>query len=150
MRNDDTYRGTRINNPYGGVTIDDSHMHLAHDESFIPGLSMPLLMFLAGLGTGAALMYLLDPDRGRRRRALIRDQAIGLTNDAREALNATAGDLSNRAYGLYADTRRAVAGGSAQSDAAGQSDADRSRTSETDRATETGNNPGISRTASQS
>lgn len=69
-----------------------------------------LLMFLAGLGTGAALMYFLDPDRGARRRALIRDQAVALTNDAREAIEATTEDLSNRAYGLYAETRKAVTG----------------------------------------
>jgi hypothetical protein len=28
------------------------------------------------LGLGAAAMYLLDPEQGRRRRALMRDQAI--------------------------------------------------------------------------
>lgn len=32
--------------------------------------------FLVGLGLGAALMYIADPDRGNRRRALVRDQAI--------------------------------------------------------------------------
>jgi gas vesicle protein len=67
-----------------------------------------LMMFVLGLGTGAALMYFLDPDRGRRRRALVRDQAVSFTNDAREAINATTEDLSNRAYGLYAETRKAV------------------------------------------
>jgi hypothetical protein len=66
------------------------------------------MMFLLGLGTGAALMYFLDPDRGRRRRALVRDQAVSLTNDARETIEGTAQDLSNRAYGVYAETRRAV------------------------------------------
>lgn len=34
--------------------------------------------FLIGLGLGGALMYVLDPDRGNRRRALVRDQAIHL------------------------------------------------------------------------
>lgn len=66
------------------------------------------MMFLLGVGTGAALIYFLDPDRGGRRRALVRDQAISFTNDAREAINAATQNLSNRAYGLYAETRRAV------------------------------------------
>lgn len=80
-----------------------------------------LLMFLAGMGMGAALMYFLDPDRGRRRRALMMDKAIGLSNDAREAINATSQDLSNRAYGLYAETRKAVTGRSLSSQSSHQS-----------------------------
>ena len=69
-----------------------------------------MIAFLAGVGTGAALMYFLDPDRGGRRRALVRDKAVGLTNDAREAISATSADLSNRAYGVYAQTSKAITG----------------------------------------
>jgi hypothetical protein len=69
-----------------------------------------MIAFLCGVGTGAALMYFLDPDRGGRRRALVRDKAVGLTNDARQALNAASADLSNRAYGVYAQTSKAVTG----------------------------------------
>jgi hypothetical protein len=68
------------------------------------------LVFLAGLATGAALMYFLDPDRGGRRRALLRDQAVGISNDVREAINNTTEDLSNRAYGVVAETTKAVTG----------------------------------------
>jgi hypothetical protein len=43
---------------------------------------------LAGVGLGAALAYIFDPDRGARRRALVRDKAIRgatLTSDAVDA-----------------------------------------------------------------
>jgi uncharacterized membrane protein len=60
---------------------------------------------LAGsLGIGAGLMYLLDPDRGRRRRALLRDQAVHAWHKTGDALSVTAEDLTNRARGLAAET----------------------------------------------
>ena len=59
-----------------------------------------VLALLAGAGTGALLMYLFDPKAGNQRRAQIRDKAVGLSNDAKDALNKTATDLSNRAQGL--------------------------------------------------
>ena len=46
----------------------------------------PLLLFGAALG-GAA-MYLLDPDRDRRRRALLRDQAVKATSNVKDVLDA--------------------------------------------------------------
>ena len=66
------------------------------------------LTFIGGIGLGAALMYILDPDRGRRRRALVRDQLARAANKTPEALGATARDLSNRARGLTAEARRLV------------------------------------------
>ena len=33
--------------------------------------------FLRGIGAGAGFMYFFDPDRGKRRRALVRDQMNG-------------------------------------------------------------------------
>ena len=95
-----------------------------------------VLMFIAGLGAGAALMYFLDPDRGRRRRALTRDTAVVLTNDARQAISATTEDLSNRAYGLYAETRKAITGSAEPSGEENQSNAN--RTNESDANAETG------------
>lgn len=50
-------------------------------------------------------MFLLDPDRGRRRRALIKDKAVGLSNTSRDALDKTARDLRNRATGVIAETK---------------------------------------------
>lgn len=64
--------------------------------------------FLLGIMVGAGAMYLLDPDRGRRRRALIRDQVVHGVHELEE-LGGTAGgrarDLRNRAAGALHETR---------------------------------------------
>lgn len=54
----------------------------------------PLL--LIGAALGGAAMYLLDPDRGRRRRALLRDQAVKASSNIQEVLDAGGRDLANR------------------------------------------------------
>ena len=55
---------------------------------------------------GAALalaMFLRDPDKGRRRRALARDKMRSTAVRARKRINAKSRDLSNRARGLQAE-----------------------------------------------
>lgn len=61
---------------------------------------------LGGIGIGAALMYLLDPDRGARRRALARDKARHFGRITGERLGARSRDLRNRAQGVAARIRR--------------------------------------------
>jgi len=64
---------------------------------------------LAGVGAGAGLMFFLDPDRGQRRRAEVRNRVTAAANDATHAYCALVGasrDARNRAYGLFAETRR--------------------------------------------
>jgi hypothetical protein len=61
------------------------------------------LTLIGGIGMGAALMYMLDPDRGRRRRALARDQLAHVAKRVPDALDATARDLQNRTRGLVAE-----------------------------------------------
>jgi uncharacterized membrane protein len=63
------------------------------------------LILVGGMGLGAALMYLLDPDAGKRRRAVLRDKAGRAASQAREALAAAGQDLVNRATGLAAQAR---------------------------------------------
>lgn len=67
------------------------------------------LILLGGIGIGAALMYFLDPDKGTRRRALVRDQFMSLGTSLRtrapESLGAKGRDLRNRAQGLAAKTK---------------------------------------------
>lgn len=58
-----------------------------------------------GIGVGAGLMYLLDPDRGKRRRALLRDKTVHLAHEGRDSLDVATRGLANRAQGLYARTR---------------------------------------------
>jgi uncharacterized membrane protein/uncharacterized protein YwbE len=56
------------------------------------------LMSAAALG--AVAMYILDPDRGRRRRALARDKVESLWAKADDAVAVTTRDLGNRLRGL--------------------------------------------------
>lgn len=55
---------------------------------------------LVGAGLGAALMYLLDPDRGRMRRTQLSDQVASIANKLGDALDAKTRNLRNRAHGL--------------------------------------------------
>jgi CBS domain-containing protein/osmotically-inducible protein OsmY len=57
-------------------------------------------VLIGGAGLGAGLMYLLDPERGKGRRALVRDQAIRSARKTREAAEATARDAQNRTRGM--------------------------------------------------
>jgi uncharacterized membrane protein/osmotically-inducible protein OsmY len=61
------------------------------------------LLLLGGIGLGAGLMYILDPDKGRRRRATARDAAHHIVNAFDDAVGKTSRDLSNRAHGLAAE-----------------------------------------------
>jgi hypothetical protein len=60
---------------------------------------------LIGAATGSALMFMLDPTGGRRRRALMRDQVTRASRKTRDGLDAAARDLANRAGGIAAATR---------------------------------------------
>lgn len=60
---------------------------------------------VGGLGVGAALMYLFDPERGNRRRALLRDKALHVAHATGEKLDVKSRDAANRLHGLLARTR---------------------------------------------
>jgi hypothetical protein len=57
---------------------------------------------LVGAALGSTLMFLLDPNGGRRRRALMRDQVVRATRKTRDGLDATTRDVANRAGGIAA------------------------------------------------
>ena len=69
-----------------------------------------IFAILGGLGAGAALMYLFDPNEGNRRRSLIRDKATSLNNSAQTAVGGRVRDLSNRAKGLLHESKSAFSG----------------------------------------
>lgn len=60
---------------------------------------------------GAGLMYLLDPEQGRRRRALLRDKYVALTNDLNEAADVLSRDVNNRLEGLRSGDLSVLVGG---------------------------------------
>lgn len=71
---------------------------------------MPGIALLGGFAGGLALMFFLDPEQGRRRRALLRDQITKWTRIGREAATGKAKDVRNRTIGAVHETRKAVTG----------------------------------------
>lgn len=54
---------------------------------------------------GGLLVYFLDPDTGKRRRALVKDRSVSFVKDADRAIGKASRDLSNRARGAVAEAR---------------------------------------------
>ena len=63
---------------------------------------------IGGAALGAVAMYLSDPDRGRRRRALATDKIYSLAYRTSGALDVASRDLGNRLQGLRARTSRRI------------------------------------------
>jgi hypothetical protein len=63
------------------------------------------LQMLVAVGLGAGLMYVLDPEGGRRRRARARDQVRSLATRTGDAVDVTSRDMRNRAQGVVAEIR---------------------------------------------
>jgi len=60
------------------------------------------IAFASGMGVGGGLMYFLDPDRGSRRRALVKDKTVSTVHDVKDAIGGAACDVKNRATGIAA------------------------------------------------
>jgi uncharacterized membrane protein len=69
----------------------------------------PISWLLGGALLGAASMYFLDPDRGKRRRHQAVDRARGALSDVEELAGKAERDLEHRSRGLAARARGAPA-----------------------------------------
>jgi hypothetical protein len=72
------------------------------------GLGPKAMSLLTGVGLGAALMYVLDPERGKGRRSVVRDKAVALANRTGRVVARRSRDLSNRAKGVASEIRSAA------------------------------------------
>jgi osmotically-inducible protein OsmY len=61
--------------------------------------------FVFGMAVGAGMMYLLDPDRGSRRRALVRDQVVHGGHELDDTARSGVRHVRNRAVGLAHEAR---------------------------------------------
>jgi uncharacterized membrane protein len=64
------------------------------------------LTWISAAALGAVTMYLSDPDRGRRRRALARDKLLSVAHRAGDVLDVASRDAGNRMQGLRAEAGR--------------------------------------------
>lgn len=65
--------------------------------------------YVAAAGAGAGLMYLLDPNRGNARRALMRDRAFAMARSGSHEIGKHLLDLEHRAQGAMAEVRGRLA-----------------------------------------
>jgi len=79
--------------------------HIASDFAKRRSAMNKGVALVGGVGLGAALMYIFDPDRGGRRRALIRDKVVAAGNKAGDVAGKVSRDLRNRADGIVAETK---------------------------------------------
>ena len=75
-------------------------------EKAIISKKTPLIGLLCGLGgamVGAGLMYILDPDRGSRRRELIRRKVVDTVAIAEDKFIETKEVIADQAHKLFED-----------------------------------------------
>jgi osmotically-inducible protein OsmY len=71
---------------------------------------------LAGLAGGGLLMYFFDPNRGRSRRAVVRDKARHAERSIQAAGSIALRDLANRTKGLLKEAYSSATEGSVSDD----------------------------------
>ena len=60
-----------------------------------------VLRLVCAASAGAALMYFFDPDRGKKRRTLLRDKTKHTIKVANDRVDRTGRDLRNHVYGTF-------------------------------------------------
>lgn len=81
-----------------------SHRHDEHEVSATTAASGAAGALLLGLGA----MWLMDPDRGRARRAWIGQKTNRLLNETSKFMRATGRHMANKSKGYYHESRKAV------------------------------------------
>lgn len=79
-------------------------------EERLPPLPRVVGAAAAAVGAGAAIEYVLDPDRGGARRARLRDKAVHAAHKVSDGGRVLGRDLSGRSRGAVAGARYLVAG----------------------------------------
>ncbi len=70
-----------------------------------PRVMINRITWISGLGLGAGFMYLMDPDRGRRRRAVARDKMVRQLHRTGIGMEVAARDIAHRTQGAAARAR---------------------------------------------
>lgn len=102
---DETFANVQDLRPAPPVLLPSDTATTEASSSTAHGLAADLITFAGGIGLGAAVMYFMDPERGRRRRALVRDQVAHLAATVPPGMGATRRDLANRSRGLVASLK---------------------------------------------
>jgi hypothetical protein len=88
------------------------HRRCVNETSFLDDEEASMLRnnraLLTGLGLGVGLMYFMDPERGRRRRAMVRDRIAHTTRTSADTVSGVCADLAHRSAGVVARVRRMV------------------------------------------
>ena len=85
----------------------ESHEYTEAERTGL-GLLGCTMVFLGGLCLGAGLMFMLDPNTGRSRRAWVGQKATKLANKTKKMVRGRAQDLKNRTFGVVHEARKAV------------------------------------------
>jgi len=99
-----------ISQPYGvesdwGGTRERYGLETNGSHSATSAIASSFAIGAVCLGVGAGIMYMLDPNRGRTRRAVARDKALSFYNASGEVVTRTTKDLRNRATGMATSTK---------------------------------------------
>src|SRR5438270_8113031 len=71
---------------------------------------------ISGFAAGAAFMYLTDPERGKRRRAIARDKGLSRLHGLSALVDKGSRDVANRASGIFFQAKSALGRGRADND----------------------------------
>lgn len=113
------YGGSLNKKGMGGKSIDDFKQgrrdvgsrgyRMTRTKSGSPKWSAMLLLLTGGIGVGAALMYILDPEQGNRRRKQVREKIADSSSQASKTISETSRSIRDRTEGLVAEAQNMIA-----------------------------------------